>query len=226
MLSHASPWWHGGGIGSVHHAVTHSPLFLSRSSQLKIGSYLKLRCRPLLRVAGALATGHVGVCSTCQVCSKVVRVMGIFTTGTGTSSIHIYCHKEHEMRVTSYSNKTQSIKKRSLITTAAALCASALTAIPSTNAFAPQPSVMGAPSSSTQLAARNGVPIHEDSAESSRRDVLKSSLGGLFAGLTLATNIDVQPASASYSAYTNREKDWDERKKSGGMSSSNDYEST
>ena len=63
MLSHASPWWHGGGIGSVHHAVTHSPLFLSRSSQLKIGSYLKLRCRPLLRVAGALATGHVGVCS-------------------------------------------------------------------------------------------------------------------------------------------------------------------
>jgi len=70
------------------------------------------------------------------------------------------------------------------------------------------------------------VPIHEDSAESSRRDVLKSSLGGLFAGLTLATNIDVQPASASYSAYTNREKDWDERKKSGGMSSSNDYEST
>lgn len=161
-----------------------------------------------------------------QVCSKVVRVMGIFTTGTGTCSIHIYCHKEHEMRVTSYSNKTQSMKKRSLITTAAALCASALTAIPSTNAFAPQPSVMGAPSSSTQLAARNGVPIHEDSAESSRRDVLKSSLGGLFAGLTLATNIDVQPASASYSAYTNREKDWDERKKSGGMSSSNDYEST
>lgn len=166
------------------------------------------------------ATGHVGVCS------KVVRVMGIFTTGTGTCSIHICCHKEHEMRVTSYSNKTQSMKKRSLITTAAALCASALTAIPSTNAFAPQPSVMGAPSSSTQLAARNGVPIHEDSAESSRRDVLKSSLGGLFAGLTLATNIDVQPASASYSAYTNREKDWDERKKSGGMSSSNDYEST
>ena len=119
------------------------------------------------------------------------------------------------------------MKKRSLITTAAALCASALTAIPSTNAFAPQPSVMGAPSSSSsQLAARNGVPIHEDSAESSRRDVLKSSLGGLFAGLTLATNIDVQPASASYSAYTNREKDWEERKKSGGMSSSNDHEST
>jgi len=151
--------------------------------------------------------------------------MGIFTTNT--CSIHI-CHKEHEMRVTRHSNKTQSMKKRSLITTAAALCASALTAIPSTNAFAPQPSVMGAPSSSSssQLAARNGVPIHEDSAESSRRDVLKSSLGGLFAGLALATNIDVQPASASYSAYTNREKDWEDRKKTGGMSSSNDHEST
>jgi len=59
------------------------------------------------------------------------------------------------------------------------------------------------------------MPIHEDSAENSRRDVLKSSLGALFAGLTLATNVSVEPASASYSAYSNREKDWDERKKSG-----------
>lgn len=110
------------------------------------------------------------------------------------------------------------------MTTAAALCASALTTIPSTNAFAPQPSVMGVPSSSTRLAARNGMPIHEDSAENSRRDVLKSSLGALFAGLTLATNVSVEPASASYSAYSNREKDWDERKKSGGMSSSDDHD--
>lgn len=212
-----------GSAACMHHAETDAFAAFSQSIESiknRVLPEIALPSPPLLRVAGALATGHVGVCS------KVVRVMGIFTTGTGTSSIHIYCHKEHEMRVTSYSNKTQSMKKRSLITTAAALCASALTAIPSTNAFAPQPSVMGAPSSSTQLAARNGVPIHEDSAESSRRDVLKSSLGGLFAGLTLATNIDVQPASASYSAYTNREKDWDERKKSGGMSSSNDYEST
>ena len=64
------------------------------------------------------------------------------------------------MRVTSYSNKTQSMKKRSLITTAAALCASALTAIPSTNAFAPQPSVMGAPSSSADCVGVFGRTEH------------------------------------------------------------------
>ena len=75
---------------------------------------------------------------------------------------------------------------------------------------------MGAPLSSSQLAARSGIAIDEESAESSRRDVLKSSVGALFAGLTLAANIDVEPASASYSAYTNREKDWEQRQKSGG----------
>jgi len=95
------------------------------------------------------------------------------------------------------------------MTTAAALCASALTAIPSTNAFAPQqPIMVGPPSSPTQLAARN--------AESSRRDALKSSAGAIFAGLALAVNVDVEPASASYSAYTNREKDWELRQKNGG----------
>jgi RNA recognition motif-containing protein len=110
------------------------------------------------------------------------------------------------------------MKKRSLITTAATLCASALTAIPSTNAFAPQqPIMVGAPLSSSQLAARsNGIALDESNDESSRRDVLKSSVGALFAGLTLAANIDVEPASASYTAYTNREKDWEQRQKSGG----------
>ena len=219
---------HGGGSAvrrvQIDHAVTDAFAAFSQSIEsIKNGVLPEIALPPpaMLRSWLYWCAGHRPRWRLFESC-----VMGIFTTGTGTCSIHICCHKEHEMRVTSYSNKTQSMKKRSLITTAAALCASALTAIPSTNAFAPQPSVMGAPSSSTQLAARNGVPIHEDSAESSRRDVLKSSLGGLFAGLTLATNIDVQPASASYSAYTNREKDWDERKKSGGMSSSNDYEST
>ena len=128
--------------------------------------------------------------------------------------------KEPKMRVSSTGtdNKTQSMKKRSLITTAATLCASALSAIPSTNAFAPQQSIMvGAPLSSSQLAARsNDIAVDESSAESSRRDVLKSSVGALFAGLTLAADIDVEPASASYSAYTNREKDWEQRQKTGG----------
>ena len=124
------------------------------------------------------------------------------------------------MRVSSTGtdNKTLSMKKRSLITTAATLCASVLTAIPSTNAFAPQqPIMVGAPLSSSQLAARsNDIVADESNAESSRRNVLKSSVGALFAGLTLAANIDVEPASASYSAYTNREKDWEQRQKSGG----------
>ena len=33
-------------VACMHHAVTHSPLFLSRSSQLKIGSYLKIALPP------------------------------------------------------------------------------------------------------------------------------------------------------------------------------------
>ena len=78
--------------------------------------------------------------------------------------------------------------------------------------------MVGASLSSSQLAARSGIAIDEESAESSRRDVLKSSVGALFAGLTLAANVDVEPASASYSAYTNREKDWEQRQKSGGKS--------
>ena len=77
--------------------------------------------------------------------------------------------------------------------------------------------MVGAPLSSSQLAARsNGIAVDESNAESSRRDVLKSSVGALFAGLTLAADIDVEPASASYSAYTNREKDWEQRQKTGG----------
>ena len=35
-------------------------------------------------------------------------------------------------------------------------------------------------------------------------------------GTSMGMLLNEQPASASYSAYTNREKDWQERKESGG----------
>ena len=63
----------------------------------------------------------------------------------------------------------------------------------------------------TSIAASND----EDAAVLSRRNMLKSSaftMAALLGGSTLAS----QPAEASYTAYTQREKDWDERQKNGG----------
>ena len=48
----------------------------------------------------------------------------------------------------------------------------------------------------------------------SRRNFLRSAAGLAFGSVALTSN--EEPASASYSAYTNREKDWEERTKSGG----------
>ena len=63
----------------------------------------------------------------------------------------------------------------------------------------------------TSIAASND----DSSAELSRRNMLKSSaftMAALLGGSTLGS----QPAEASYSAYTAREKDWEERQSKGG----------
>lgn len=63
----------------------------------------------------------------------------------------------------------------------------------------------------TSIAASND----DNSAELSRRSMLKGAaftMSTLLGGATLAS----QPAEASYSAYTAREKDWEERQSKGG----------
>lgn len=58
-------------------------------------------------------------------------------------------------------------------------------------------------------------PNNDNTAELSRRNMLKGAavtMSALLGGSTLTS----QPAEASYSAYTNREKDWEERLSKGG----------
>jgi hypothetical protein len=64
-----------------------------------------------------------------------------------------------------------------------------------------------------QATSLNASPSSNDNEVEGRRSFMKNVAGLAFgaAGL-VASN---QPASASYSAYTNREKDWAERKESG-----------
>ncbi len=55
----------------------------------------------------------------------------------------------------------------------------------------------------------------DDAAVLSRRNMLKSSaftMAALLGGSTFAS----QPAEASYTAYTQREQDWENRQKNGG----------
>jgi len=97
---------------------------------------------------------------------------------------------------------------------AVALALSAASSIPSTaNAFVPSQG-QGCSSSATSLYVAAGG---DDHAEASRRDVLRTSMGALFGGLAAGTALVGRPeaASASYSAYTNREKDWEARSKTG-----------
>jgi heme A synthase len=61
------------------------------------------------------------------------------------------------------------------------------------------------------------IAAHKDDnyAGLSRRNMLKGAavtMSALLGGSTVAS----QPAEASYSAYTNREKDWEERQSKGG----------
>jgi len=58
---------------------------------------------------------------------------------------------------------------------------------------------------------RIGTAIY---AVESRRDLIRNAISGAI--LTLATNRP-DSASASYSAYTNREKDWEQRNKKGDL---------
>lgn len=62
--------------------------------------------------------------------------------------------------------------------------------------------------------SKSHQPLTSLSAQNdSRRNFLRSAAGLAFG--TVAFTSNEEPASASYSAYTNREKDWEERKKTG-----------
>lgn len=61
----------------------------------------------------------------------------------------------------------------------------------------------------------NNNCLDEDSACLSRRNMLKGTAVAMSVFLSGST-IGSQPAAASYSAYTNREKDWSERQSKGG----------
>lgn len=130
-------------------------------------------------------------------------------------------------RITS-SNKTQKQMKRSKSTSlaAVALALSAAASVPPTaSAFVPSqthytsvPAAAAATSATNLHAATAEGNDHADAESSSRRDVLRSSMGALFAGLAAGTALVSHPeaASATYSAYANREKDWEDRTKAGG----------
>merc|ERR1719183_2081538 len=101
---------------------------------------------------------------------------------------------------------------------AAALALSGSSSPAAVNAFALLPGASPARSFAppSTLFAASGESPSNDAAVASRRDVLQRSLGIFAAGLAFAGN--AQPASASYSAYTAREQDWDNRKKTGDIS--------
>ena len=86
--------------------------------------------------------------------------------------------------------------------------------VSSTNAFST--------SSSNRIATQTSLnAVNNDNEISERRTFLRNIAGAAFgAGVGLMSN--QQPASATYSAYTNREKDWQDRKESGGESMSNE----
>lgn len=90
-----------------------------------------------------------------------------------------------------------------------------------TNAFS------STPSSSQQLrsgiltsanigsSSLNALNSNNDNEISERRTFMRN-LAGVAFGASMGMLVKGEPASASYSAYTNREKDWQERKESGG----------
>jgi hypothetical protein len=78
----------------------------------------------------------------------------------------------------------------------------ALLAVSTSHAFTP-PSRKSSSSSATAVFA------------TSRRDLLSSAMTGA------ASLLFIQPASATYTAYTQREQDWEERKKTGAVKFSN-----
>ena len=61
----------------------------------------------------------------------------------------------------------------------------------------------------------NNCLDEEDSTCMSRRNMLKGTAAAMSVFISGST-IGSQPAAASYSAYTNREKDWNERQSKGG----------
>ena len=61
--------------------------------------------------------------------------------------------------------------------------------------------------------SNTSLHAHEDLNTASRRQLLRNAIGTIGAAYVLGSG---ENAEASYSAYTNREKDWEDRQKKGG----------
>lgn len=75
------------------------------------------------------------------------------------------------------------------------------------------------PKSSSNIGIKSALPVAPDLSTSipelsSRRDILRSMTGVAF-GVTTAVVSRTEKADASYTGYTQREQDWESRKKSG-----------
>ena len=88
------------------------------------------------------------------------------------------------------------------------ILATSLLIASSANAFTTQSST-----ASRTITSLNAV--NDNDQQSERRTFLRNIAGVAFGG-TMGMMLNEEPASASYSAYTNREKDWQDRKESGG----------
>mmetsp|Transcript_9948 Transcript_9948/g.12534 ORF Transcript_9948/g.12534 Transcript_9948/m.12534 type:complete len:207 (-) Transcript_9948:194-814(-) len=113
------------------------------------------------------------------------------------------------------------INKKFILTTTASLLVASSTPVDAFTTFSTNgQSQLVRPASTTSLSAlnneNNGV---DEELLSERRTFLRNAAGLAFGGLGMLMN--EQPASATYSAYTNREKDWQERKESGDIQYSN-----
>jgi hypothetical protein len=72
-------------------------------------------------------------------------------------------------------------------------------------------------STNTNVVSRATTSLNASNETSERRTFLRNIAGVAFGG-AMGLMANEEPASASYSAYTNRENDWKERKENGGES--------
>ena len=95
-----------------------------------------------------------------------------------------------------------------------------LSALVFVDAFQVQPASFPSTRFQTGIAASNNDDNNncsdDESAGMSRRNMLKKGVAVTMSALLSGSTLASQPAEASYSAYTNREKDWAERESKGG----------
>lgn len=73
----------------------------------------------------------------------------------------------------------------------------------------------------TKTTTSTALSAESSSSSCSRRDALLGVASAAFLGVASATVVNPQPAYAKYSDYSRREKDWDERQKTGEVKYSN-----